>query len=294
MKKTTSFLASLLLLVTLAAPALAFDADSLIGKGNQGNVVDNSDLLTDKEEADLAEQISAIRENHSIDIVILTMPDTGSRTTTEYADDFYDYNDYGCGTGDDGMLYLLNMGEREYAFSTYGKGITCFTDYRLDQMADDMSGDLSSGNYFAALSTLLKDAEAYIKQAESAPSSEVKTPATPGGSKQNVTPYVPQNTRSDDENTRNILIIAGGSLILSLVIVLVMRSGMKSRRPQLQAREYLKEGSFHLFEQRDIFLYSHTSRVKRQTNSNGGHGGGGSSVHISSSGRSHGGSSGRF
>ncbi|MPM06023.1 hypothetical protein SDC9_52318 [bioreactor metagenome] len=292
MKKTVSFFALLLLLLSLTAPALGFDADSLIGKVNQGNVVDNSELLTEKEEADLADKISSIRETYGLDIVILTMPDTGSRTTTQYADDFYDYNDYGYGAGDDGMLYLLNMGEREYAFSTYGKGITYFTDYGLKQIASDMSSDLSSGNYYEALTILLDDSEKYIKQGQSGSSYDVKNPVSPGYNKQSATPYVVNNTaRSDEENTRNILIIAGGSVILSLVIVLVMRSGMKSRRPQLQAREYLREGSFQLTGQRDIYLYSHTSRVKRQSNNNGG---GGSGVHFSSSGRSHGGSSGRF
>jgi len=289
MRKITSFFFMFLLLLSLAAPALGFDADSLIGKGNQGNVVDNAELLTDKEETDLSDQISSIRENYGLDIVILTMPDTGSRTTTEYADDFYDYNDYGYGTGDDGMLYLLNMGEREYAFSTYGTGITYFTDSRLKQIASDMSSDLSSGNYYEALTILLDDSVKYAKEGQSGSSYNVKNPAQSGV---NNTPYSSNSTvRSNEENMRNVLIIAGGSIALSLVIVLVMLSGMKSRRPQLQAREYLREGSFHLAGQRAIYLYSHTSRVRRQQSNNRG---GGSGVHFSSSGRSHGGMGGRF
>ena len=70
---------------------------------------------------------------------------------------------------------------------------------------------------------------------------------------------------------------------------------MRAARPQRYAGDYAVPGSFQLTLQRDIYLYSRTTRVKRQTTQNGdSFHGGGSSTHRSSSGSSHGGSHGKF
>ena len=67
------------------------------------------------------------------------------------------------------------------------------------------------------------------------------------------------------------------------------------RAAQRYAGDYAVPGSFQLTLQRDIYLYSRTTRVKRQTTQNGdSFHGGGSSTHRSSSGSSHGGSHGKF
>ena len=42
----------------------------------------------------------------------------GGKTAEAYADDYYDYNGYGYGENDDGLLLLVSMGEREWAITT--------------------------------------------------------------------------------------------------------------------------------------------------------------------------------
>ncbi len=84
------------------------------------------------------------------------------------------------------------------------------------------------------------------------------------------------------------------------VEVLSLRPAGKKQMP---AADYLRAGSFKPGRQQDLFLYhtvTMTARPKNNDNDNGGHhggfgsGGGFSSTHVSSSGTTHGGSSGSF
>ena len=83
--------------------------------------------------------------------------------------------------------------------------------------------------------------------------------------------------------------LAGGMVLLAL------RRQMHTARPQRYAGDYVVPNSFQLTLQRDIYLYSRTSRVKRQTSEHSGnYHGGSSSTHRSSGGARHGGSHGKF
>ena len=92
-------------------------------------------------------------------------------------------------------------------------------------------------------------------------------------------------------------------LIAAFIGMSVMKSGMKSVSMRESAADYLRAGSFKPGRQQDLFLYhtvTMTARPKNNDNDNGGHhggfGSGGvfSSTHVSSSGTTHGGSSGSF
>ena len=61
---------------------------------------------------------------------------------------------------------------------------------------------------------------------------------------------------------------------------------------ETDARNYVRADSLNLTAKGDRFLYTQTKRIPRSDDNSGG--GGGSTAHRSSSGRSHGGRSGRF
>ena len=84
---------------------------------------------------------------------------------------------------------------------------------------------------------------------------------------------------------------AEGGAAIAAIVVLIMRSSMNTKRPQRSAGEYIDSSSYNLWRNQDIFLYSQVRKVRKQTQSSSG---GGSSVHRSSGGRSHGGGHGRF
>lgn len=100
----------------------------------------------------------------------------------------------------------------------------------------------------------------------------------------------------EEQEKSNLLILIAGSLIVGLIAALIvtgsMKSKLKSVRPQPDARQY--SGELKLTLANDIFLYRTITKSPRPTQNSSGGSRGGSSVHTSSSGRSHGGSSGKF
>ena len=87
------------------------------------------------------------------------------------------------------------------------------------------------------------------------------------------------------------MIIFGVAAVVALIIVSIMKSSLKTVKSQRSAVNFIVEGSMKLTENRDTFLYKNvTKRAKPKNNSHRG----GSSTHRSSSGRSHGGSRGKF
>ncbi len=236
------------------------------------HVVDEANLLSSREVQSLNEQAEAMRNQYQMDVVILTVFSLHGTDPEAYADDYYDHAGYGVGSDHSGILLLISMESRDWAISTCGQAITWVTDQDLDRLEDALLPALSQGSYYTAFQNYLQT----LDQILSAPLPEKAT-----------------FTWGLLLHTLLWSLLFGG--LAGGAILLVLRRQMRTARPQRYAGDYAVPGSFQLTRQRDIYLYSHTSRVKRQTTRNGGsfHGGS-SSTHHSSSGTSHGGSHGKF
>ena len=100
-------------------------------------VYDFAELL-ENEEA-LEAEIAELRERWTIDVVIVTTDDAHGKSSMEYADDFFDYNGFGYDKPmGDGVLFLIDMDNRQIWISTCGKAIIYFTDSRIDEALDDI------------------------------------------------------------------------------------------------------------------------------------------------------------
>ena len=88
---------------------------------------------------------------------------------------------------------------------------------------------------------------------------------------------------------RSLLVSLGVGLLAALIVTGSMKGKLKTVHAQAAASQYVKPGSMNITESREMFLYSQIQRHKRETKKSGG-----SSTHTSSSGRTHGGSSGKF
>lgn len=159
-----------------------------------------------------------------------------------------DYYD-NSGYGDDGVLLLVCMGSRQWWISTAGK---CINALNVSGFEDDLVAHLGSGNYYDAFEEFAQECDRQMA----------------------VSPMAVF-----------VCILIGAAV--GLVVVLVMKSRMKTVRSQSGADSYASNGQLCLTAQSDIFLYQTvTRRLKPQTSSAG--------THIGSSGRSHGGGGGRF
>ena len=83
-----------------------------------------------------------------------------------YADDYYDYNGYGAGADNDGILLLLSMEDRDWWISTTGYGIDAFTDYGIDVIGDEIVPDLSNGDYYSAFTEFIDLTDDFLAEAE--------------------------------------------------------------------------------------------------------------------------------
>ncbi len=234
-------------------------------------VADNAGMLSEEEKISLAESIDGISEKYGFDVVIVTVSDTGNKTATQYADDYFDYNGYGFGDDRSGILLLISSADREYWISTSGSCIRTFTDSRINEIGSAMLPKLSSNDYYGACSTFLSMTESYLAK---------------GGA---------DGTSSVDINTSDIavleIIVVAIAALIGFLFENSMKKNMKPPVAQSYASNYVMRDSFALTESSDVFLYTSLSKTPRpkQTGRYGG-----SSTHVGSSGRSHGGGGGRF
>lgn len=249
-------------------------AASTIILDTPSRVVDMADLLSESEEKELLSQLNEISERQKLDTVVVTVNTLDGKTPMEYADDFYDYNGYGFGTENDGILLLVSMEDRDWWISTAGYGITVFTDAGIDYIAESFLPKLSEGDYAAAFMTYAQLCDEFITQAKNGPSYDNGN--LPKG--------------SFDLGLNLIIAIVVG-LVVAFIITSIMKGQLKSVRFKAAATDYLKRDSMRITQSKDLFLYKNVSRRERPKESSSS---GGSSTHTSSSGRSHGGGGGKF
>ncbi len=240
-------------------------------------LVDEANLLTAIEEEKLLELLEDVSQRGQCDVVIVTVDSMGDKNSQEYADDYFDYNGYGYGSTYDGIILLISMEYRDWAISTCGFGITAFTDWGLDYLEDAFLGNLSQGDYEEAFTVFAQTCDQIITQARQGDAFDVDT--------------MPKGPLPLFNIPLAILIGA----VISLIIVFIMKGQLKSVKRQQGAENYLEQNSFKLTDSRELYLYHTVTRhaIPKQTSSSSSSRGG-SSVHRSSSGRSHGGSRGKF
>ena len=280
MRKLTIFLICLL----LVCPVLTASAQN-------PHIIDDAGLLWSGEISMLEQQAQAITDEYGMDVVILTVEDfyAVSASIEVFADNFYDNNGYGIGENASGVLLVLSMDTREWAISTCGDAIYAITDYGIEQLFEEMAWYLSEDDYYEAFDAYLTALPYYFEAYENG------SPIDGWVGQYNGPGSVEIGTREETvyyEAKPNYLLAPLIGLVVAAIIVLIMRSGMNTKRPQRSAASYLVAGSDHLWH-RDIYLYSQVRKVRRQQQSSGSRGGG-SSVYRSSGGRSHGGGHGRF
>lgn len=271
MKRIFTVILTIILMSVATVTAFAaqdYDADRQLPR-----LVDNADILDDSEENSLLKKMDEISERQKVDVVVVIVNSLEGKTAEGYADDFYDDNGYGVGNDKDGVLLLVSMDDRDWCMTAAGFGNTAFTDAGKDYISDKFLEYLSDDKYVKAFDTYAELCDEFISQAKKG------------------TPYDSGNMPKDPFPVfRNILIALGVGIVLSLIIVLIMRSKMKTVRSQPAASDYMKQGSMDITKSRDLFLYTHLDKkaIPKKNESSG------TTTHTSSSGQTHSSKSGKF
>jgi len=254
---------------------------SLTVFGVNQRVYDNAGLFTQSEIQELETRAAELGESLKLDLVIVTTTDTKGETSRQFADDFYDKNGFGYGQNADGALFLINMQDREVYISTTGIAIKYLTDQRIESILDRVFDYLPDGQYGKAAMAFLTQVENYVKTG------------------------IPSNQHTYDEETNRIvkeemslaqklmynLLIA---IVVAAIIVVIMASLNKARNTTTK-HTYLDSRSFNVFNRYDRHVNTTQTFVVIPKNPpSGGSSAGRSTIHTSSSGRSHGGGGRRF
>lgn len=246
-------------------------------------VYDEAGLLSEEEREDLMEQVTALKEKTGWDIFAVTTANANGKTAAAYADDFYDAQTE---VDSNGILVLIDMDNREICISTAGEAIRYLDDMRIEAILDDAYYYVSEGDYSGCLSVMLRGAENYYDAGihEDQYNYDVETGAVSHYHKITWMEAVP------------VLLLSVG-VGVGIYLFVVKSYSVKGGRDSYAYTQY---GKVDLTDFDDRFVNQTVIHQRIQTNSGGGSSrssGGGShrsSVHRSSSGRSHGGGSRRF
>ena len=298
MKKIKGIMTGLLICVFLIMGSMAVWADQTGAVSGQTRVFDQAGLFSETEKIQLEEEIAQCRKNTKMDVVVVSAY-ADDRTAEEYADDYYDYGGFGVGKKASGVLLLYYMdgpGQPggECYISTTGTMINMLTDERIESILDDVYGDLGNRDFAGAAEHFLEDVKAYVKEG------------------------VESGQYTYDRDTGEIvryhsirlyevaiaMVIAGisaGSVCLDIKKRYAMKQSSREVSNSLQA--YRADCAFHFSVAGDKMVNKYVRSVPIPRNTSSGSGGRGhsgsssagrSTIHTSSSGRSHGGGGRRF
>lgn len=262
---------SLLLCMSVAAPVLA--ENGAAGGSDQAKLVDQAGLLNDEEAEALASKLEEISQRQKCDVAIVTVDTLGGKSATEFSDDYFDTKGYGAGKERDGVMLVLSMKERDWAITTRGFGITAFTDAGQTYIMDQTLPMLSDGAYGEGFDLFADSCDDFITQAKNGEPYDVE-----GELKSIPLIWVP------------VCFTAGA--VIAAFLKKKKRASLKNVRFKIGAADYTKPGSLSITGRTDILVSKVVSQSEKQKERD--HNSGGGSTHISSSGATHGGFSGKF
>ena len=269
-KKIIAMLVMFLFCFSMGIPVFADDMEGFADEYYRVN--DLADILTDSEEKTLCKKLDEISQRQKMDVTLATVEDLEDYdNAAEYADDMYEFCNYGYGQEKDGILLLISMKERDWVIFTCGYGTVAFTDAGIEYIGKQMKENLSDENYAVAFEIYAEQSDAFITQARKG------------------TPYDKGNLPREPLSMMWIPISVAIGVVLALIVVGVMKGKLKTVRSQAAANSYMKKDSLMVTESSDLFLYHTVKRSEKKKEDDSG-----SSTHKSSSGTTHGGGGGKF
>lgn len=164
---------------------------------------------------------------------------------------------------DNGILLFFSIGDREYDAYTFGtQGQKIFNDYAVDDVIiESIYDDLHNDRWTDALSHYLDKCDEVLKLAADGTVLTYKS--------------------STEYKFFNWGISAVIALIIMLCVAGVLKSQMKSVTKKVEARNYVKEGSFDISYRNDRYTHSTETRRKIEKSSSSSSGGSGGGSHHS-------------
>jgi uncharacterized protein len=266
MKKVLSFLIIFIILVL----GSAFSVTATDYTPTYTNVYDMADLLSDSEEISLSSLAKQYEEKYFVNVVFLTYNDAKGKDVLTYTDDFYDNIHY----NENGVLFALDMDNREMCINTVGTCINALTDaernYVLD-LTEDYVFNKEYYNFFS--STCERTFEKMVVNGQI--------------SSQNNSDYTSYSSDWWIPDTPSIV----ATIVITLVFCIILIKRHNKANVAISATNYASNYRVLNRNERFIRTYQTVSHGYYKSSSSSG---GGSSSRRSSGGVRHGGGSRKF
>ena len=262
------------------------------------HVYDEAELLSTTEAEDLEEMCIEYGLEAGIEIMILTHNDSSAVYAEDYIENFEDELPVA-----DRVYILVDMYNSEVFIEGYGLAENYIHSKRIEVIIDEITPSLSNGYYYSAFTAYIERSAAYMKDDSELNNDSDYTAGTPQSNDPNGEYYDetwPSDYNSYDNTVDNVLssvwfqLLAG--IIIGAVAVAIMayNSGGKMTAG---GNNYIDSNNSGLIGQRDNYIRTQVTRVRRPQNNNnqgGGFNAGGFRGGSSGGGRSHSSGGGKF
>lgn len=242
------------------------------------NVYDDAKLFTSEDVQKFEKQIKDIKEQYKSEIVIVTTNSTNGKSPEAFADNFYEQGGFGVGDTHDGMLFLIDMGNRNYHVSTTGNTIAVISNKRMQRLKENIEEDLRNNDNLGAVNTFFETATSYLKE------------GTPKGYV-----YNKQTGKVDKQKYLSpvkIIIALVSGIAASIAFYFSVHSKYKLKRSSY-SYPYSSMSTVDITQADAVKIadFVTTRHIPKPSNNDNG---GGSSTHMGGGGTSHGGGGGSF
>ncbi len=206
---------------------------------NSVRIVDDADLFSDSQEAEMLEKIRLVQKDFGYDLVVYTDVQSYGLTRGVCAADFYQFGGYGLGDDYSGSVLFICMesGNRGWFSAARGQSRSYFTEDNVNDIDDLLEPHMKSGDYADGVLDYLDNIHYLYEHG--------RLPAK----------------LSDYDSLFIFGIVA--SLILGFTYAGSAKSSMKTVRSALGATNYSVPGSFNMSRSDDIYLYTSIIRTPK-------------------------------
>ena len=235
-RKLSIFILLALLLTVLVLPAQATEL---------GYVTDAAGLLTDAEWTKLETMCGSISEQYNCGVYIITVEDFadyGDGDVYEVTYGIYHGYELGMGAERNGLVLLLSMDTREFALFVYGdEAEYAFDEYGQEMLESEFLPYFGEDDWCGGFEAYVRTCGSYLAGAAAG-----------------------EPVREGKGTT--ILLAVLASFAVSLIVVLILRAGMKNVEKQVFAGQY-QSGELKLTREHDQFTHKTQTRTKIETDS---------------------------
>lgn len=207
-------------------------------------VNDSAEVLTKSQLQELENLCAETSEAYNCGVYVITVEDytyCGSGSIYDVSQEIY--RDCGLGLGEDqaGIMLLLSIQDRELGLYTEGEfALYAFDDYGLQMLEEEFLPYLEENDWYGGMRAYVLNCNEYLEKAEAG-----------------------EPVRKGDLGA--ILIAVAVSFLVSLVVCLILRAGMKNVRTNTEAGIYADP--LDLTRKVDLFTHITRTRVKIKTDS---------------------------